>query len=104
MSAEAILTVSAATVALVQIVKWSGLPDRWGPVAVMVLAAIGVAAWAFSQSVLPNREAIWPLFSGWINVALAAAGVFGFSRAAVTAVTRATPPPQSGAGSERTVS
>lgn len=103
MNAEAILTVSAAVVALTQIVKWAGLPDKWGPLAVLLLALLGVAAWAFSQSVLPSREAIWPLFSGWINVALAAAGVFGFTRAGVAAVHRITPPPTDGAGSSRTL-
>jgi hypothetical protein len=37
MDGQAILTVSAAVVALTQIVKWGGIPDKWGPVAVILL-------------------------------------------------------------------
>ena len=42
MNAESIVAVSAAVVALVQLVKWAGLPDHYGPVAVLVLSLFGV--------------------------------------------------------------
>lgn len=99
MSGEAIITVSAATVALTQLVKWAGLPDRWGPLAVVLLAALGVALWVYTQGEL-SRAAAFDVFAGWVAVATSAAGVFGFSRAAADTLTKMTPPP-SGAGAER---
>lgn len=103
MNAESIITVSAAVVALTQIVKWAGLPDKTGPIAVVVLSAFGVAVFAVSQPDLPGRLDVWPLFAGTIAVATSAAGVFGFTRAAASAVVSAKAPPAGGAGSDRTV-
>lgn len=102
MNAEAITAVSAAVVALVQVSKWSGIPDRWGPVVVLILSAVGVAIWAYSQSALPMRTELFGYFAGWIVVAAAAAGVFGFTRAGAEAVTRTKSPPAGGAGGSPT--
>lgn len=102
MSGEAIVAVSAAVVALTQLLKWSKLPDAWGPLAVLVLAALGVGVWAFSQEMLPARTEVFAYFAGWIAVATSAAGVFGFTRAAANAVISAAPPPKDGAGSSKT--
>lgn len=99
MNGEAIVTVSAAVVALTQLAKWAGIPDRWGPLAVLLLAAVGVALWAYSLGQFARPE-LFEYFAGWIAVATSAAGVFGFSRAAASTLARATPPPSSGAGSE----
>lgn len=101
MNGEAIVSVSAAVVALTQLAKWSGLPDRWGPVAVLILAALGVAVWAFTQPMIARTEA-FQYFAGWIAVATSASGVYGFTRASAAAVTRLTPPPSTGAGSTPT--
>jgi hypothetical protein len=101
MDGEAILTVSAAVVALTQICKWAGIPDKIGPVVVLILAALGVAVWGFSQEVI-DRADTFEYFAGWISVALAAAGVFGFTRAATSAVTSAKAPPAAGAGQNPT--
>ena len=102
MNGEAIITVSAAVVALTQLAKWARLPDKFGPLAVLVLAALGVGVWVYSQGEF-NREALFDLFAGWIAVATSAAGVFGFTRAAASAVISAQPPPAGGAGSNPTV-
>jgi hypothetical protein len=81
MSGEAIIAVSAAVVALVQLIKWSSIiPDRWGPVAVLVLAAVGVGVWGYSVGDF-MRASTFTYFAGWIAVATSAAGVFGFVRA-----------------------
>ena len=101
MDAQQIITVSAAVVALTQLVKWAFVPDRWGPLAVLLLSLLGVALWAYSEGI-GGRGALWPLFAGWIAVATSAAGVFGFSRATAAVVTRATAPPAAGTGGERT--
>lgn len=104
MNAENIVAVSAAVVALVQLVKWAGLPDRWGPLIVIAFSGLGTFIWLGSSATWPPvRTDIWPLFTGWVTVTLTSAGTFGFTRASVSAVTRATPPPDSGAGSEPTI-
>lgn len=102
MDGEAIVAVSAAVVALVQLVKWAGIPDRWGPFAVLALACVGVVFWGWSKGTYEQARA-FEYFAGWIAVATSAAGIFGFTRASTSAVTRMTAPPESGAGSSPTV-
>ena len=80
MDSQAIMTVGAATLALVQLLKRAGLPDRLGAVAVLALAALGVALWALSRGEVTPHDA-WDLFAGWIAVATSAAGTFGLARA-----------------------
>ena len=101
MDGQAIVTVSAATVALTQLIKWSGIPDRWGPLIVLVVAALGVALWTYAQGAFARTE-VFSLFAGWIAIATSAAGVYGFSRAASETLTKGSSPP-GGAGSERTL-
>lgn len=101
MNGEAIVSVSAAVVALTQLAKWGGLPDRTGPLAVLIFSALGVGVWGYSEGEF-SRPELFTYLTGWIAVATSAAGVFGFTRATVDAVTSAAPPPYSGAGSERT--
>lgn len=99
MSAEAIVSISALVVALVQLSKWARLPESYGPAAVLGFSLLGVAAQVFGGDHWPpDRTDTMPILAGWVAVATSAAGVFGFTRAAVGAVTRATPPPD-GAGS-----
>jgi hypothetical protein len=97
------VAISAAVVALVQMVKWAGLPDKYGPLAVLAFSALGVALWMHSEGHHFQGPWIWQSFTGWVNVALSAAGIFGFTRAGASSVTRMTPPPHSGAGSAPTV-
>lgn len=87
MNAEAAAVVSASVVALVQIVKWAGLRDRWGPLAVMVIAALGVGLWAFANEPTFDRSLVWGYFAAWIVVATSAAGVYGLSRGTAATVT-----------------
>lgn len=102
MDGEAILSVSAAVVALTQLFKWSGTNDKYGPLLVLLLAAIGVVFWGYSVGNYERARA-FEYFAGWIAVATSAAGVFGFTRASTSAVTAATAPPNNGAGSNATV-
>lgn len=102
MDGQAIITIAAAVVALTQLVKWGGIPDKYGPVAVMLLSIIGVALWGWSVGTFERAKA-FEYFVGWINVTMSAAGVFGFTRAAGEAVSSMSPPPHSGAGSSPTV-
>lgn len=104
MSAEAIVAISAAVTALVQLSKWAGLKDSWGPIVVILFSGVGVLIWLLSQTVWPPaRTDTWDIFAGWVSVALASAGIFGFTRASVSAVTAAKAPPADGAGSSPTV-
>ena len=75
-----ILTVSAVVVALAQLVRWAGLPERWAPIVVAVLAAVGVGLWAIAAGP-PTASAAFDYFAAWVTVTTSAAGVFGFTRA-----------------------
>jgi hypothetical protein len=101
MDGQAIISVSAAVVALTQLAKWGFLKDNQGPIAVLLLSLVGVAAWAWSKGNF-ERATAFDYFAGFIAVALNAAGIFGFTRAAANAVTSAMPPPGGGAGSSPT--
>lgn len=100
MDGQAIIAVSAAVVALVQLAKWSGVPDKYGPACVLALAVLGTAVWAWSKGSYSQAGA-FDLFAGWIAVATSAAGVFGFTRAARADMVKTQSPP-SGAGSNPT--
>ena len=102
MDAQAIVSVSAAVVALVQFAKWSGVNDKLGPLFVLGLAALGVGLWGWSVGDFQRAQA-FDYFAGWITVATSAAGVFGFTRAAAAGVSSMKPPPNTGAGSSPTV-
>lgn len=102
MNAEAIISVSAAVVALTQLMKWAGLTDRYGPIAVMVLALIGVAFWSWSAGDF-SRTVAFAYFAAWITVTTSAAGVYGFTRTSGASLARMTAPPSTGAGSEPTI-
>jgi hypothetical protein len=100
MDAAAIVSVSAAVVSLVQLAKWSGVPDSKGPIAVLALSFLGVAFWGWSVGTFERTQA-FAYFAGWIAVATSSAGIFGFTRAGSDAMVKTTSPP-SGAGAEPT--
>lgn len=102
MDAQSILVVSGAVVILTQIIKWAGLPDKRGPLAVLATSALGTGLWGWSKGDFARATA-FQYFAGWLSVALNAAGVFGFTRAMPEAVSNFTPPPGSGAGSSPTI-
>ena len=102
MDGQAIVSVSASVVALTQLLKWGFVPDRWGPLAVLLLSLLGVAFWGWAEGTFERTQA-FAYFAGWIAVATSAAGIFGFTRAAGVAVTQMNAPPASGAGSSPTV-
>ena len=104
MSGQAIIAVSAAVVALTQLLKFANvINDRRGPLGVLVLAALGVGFWAWSTGDF-TRASAFAYFAGWIAVATSAAGVFGFTRSGPEAVTATAQPPAGppGAGSNKT--
>jgi len=96
MTGEAIISISAAVVALTQLIKWAGLKDTYGPLAVLVLSLVGVLFWGWSVGTFVRAQA-------WIAVSTSAAGVFGFTRAGSEAVSRLKPPPSGGAGGSPTL-
>lgn len=101
MSGQAILTVSASIVALTQLLKWSkAVSDQRGPLAVLVLALIGVAFWGWTTGDI-GRATAFGYFAGWISVATSAAGIYGFTRSGPDAITATTNPP-AGAGASPT--
>jgi len=102
MNSEAIVAISLSVVSLTQLVKWAGLKDNYGPIAVMILSLFGTLFWGWSQNDISRTNA-FGYFAGWIVITTSAAGVYGFTRASGAAVTRMTTPPDDGAGSSLTV-
>ena len=102
MTSQAIMSISAAVVALVSLLKWAGVRDNYGPIAVLSISFMGVIFWGWSTASL-TRASAFDYFSGWVVVSTSAAGVYGFSRASGTALTKLTAPPSTGAGSEPTI-
>lgn len=102
MNGQAIVTIGASVVALVQLCKWTGLPDKFGPVMVLAMALLGVLFWGWSIGDI-SRASSFAYFSGWIAVATSASGVYGFTRAGGDGLTRLTTPPVDGAGSSPTI-
>jgi hypothetical protein len=100
-TAQAILTVSAAVLLCTQLCKWAFLPDRAGPIAVLLLSLAGVLFYIWTQGTFVRADG-FGYFAAWLNVALSASGVYGFSRASGEALTRLTAPPTTGAGSDAT--
>lgn len=101
LDALAIIAIAAAVVALTQLLKWAKIvEDKHGPILVLVLAAIGVGFWGWSN-VGFSRALAFAYFAGWIAVATSAAGVYGFTRSIPEAITATSNPP-SGAGSDKT--
>jgi hypothetical protein len=98
---QASITISAAVVTLTSLVKWGGLPDKLGPLAVLVLSAMGCVIWSYSQEVPFARTQSFAYFATWATVATSAAGIFGFTRASGAAVSELRRPPE-GAGQNPT--
>ena len=97
MTAEQMASVTTAVVAMTQLVKWMGLPDKRGPFVVVLLAALGVGLFGWSQGAI-SRSSSFNYAAAGIMVATSAAGVFGFTRALPEAVTKtSSPPPGAGA-------
>lgn len=82
MDGQAILAVSTTVVALTHLIKWIGLPKRFAPFVVIILSALGVLLWGYTQPDFVGREEIFSYVAGWISVTTSAATVFGFTRAA----------------------
>jgi hypothetical protein len=87
MNGEAIMSVSAAVVALVSLIKWAGVTEKFGPVAVLCLSGIGCGIWGFSTGDV-DRTTFFGYFAGWVAVATSAAGIYGFTRAGGDQLTR----------------
>lgn len=75
------IAISAIVVTLTQLMKWAFLPDRHGPIFVLIFSVAGVAAFGYSNGVPFAGPQIWHYITSTVNVMLAAAGIFGFSRA-----------------------
>jgi len=103
MQANDIVAVSAAVVTLTQLIKWGGLHDRYGPVAVLALSLLGTMFWGWSHMAF-SRATAFEFFVGFLAITTSAAGFFGFTRASSEAITRVTAPPAGAAGGNATTS
>ena len=81
MDGLAIMQVSGAVVALMYLLRWAGVPCRWAPLLVPVLAALGVLVWAYSHGPI-TRADTYSYVVAWIAVATSSATAWGFTWAA----------------------
>lgn len=86
MDAQAVIAVSASVVALIQILKATGLTGRWALVTSAVLSAVGVALWGYSVGTFARTQT-FEYFAAWIAVLTSAAGAFGIVNGGAEAVT-----------------
>lgn len=102
MDSKDVLTVAALVVAFTQLLKWGKLVnDSRGPIVVLAFSFLGTLVHAVSTVEVWDRKLVAALLAFFINVALSAAGSFGFTRAMPEAVTSTKQPP-AGAGSNPT--
>lgn len=81
LSATEILTISGAVVLLTELIKFGGIPDKWGLLVAALTSVLGVAAYMASKpDLVLSRLVIWPLFTATVTTLATAAGVFGFVR------------------------
>lgn len=78
MDALAIMQVSAPVVAVMCLLRWSGVPHRWARVLVPVVSALGVGVWVFAHGPF-SRADTFSYGAAWIAVSTSAATVWGFS-------------------------
>ncbi len=87
MDGLAVMRVTVVVVGIMHLLRWAGVPERWAPLLVAVLSALGVALWAVGQGPL-NPSVLFSYMSGWVAVATSAAMVWGFTWAAATTARR----------------
>jgi hypothetical protein len=85
--AQQAVVVAGAVVTLTTLVKWMGMQDRYGPLAIIGLSLLGVGIWGYSKGPAWERGLLFDYFVGWLSVATSAAGVFGFTRSVPQAIT-----------------
>jgi hypothetical protein len=85
MPSETVIAVAGSVTALTQLLKFWGLPNRYGPYAVLALSLLGTVIWALSQPDPFTRLHLWQYFAAVVNVMVSAAGVYGFARATTAA-------------------
>lgn len=92
MDAAAAMMIGATIVPLTEMIKYARrVPEAWGVPIVLILSALGVLLWGVSQPEwIFVRTNVWGLFAGWVNVAVTAAGVYGFIREGRAQVMNAT--------------
>jgi len=75
MNTEVVMQISGSVVVLCQLGKAVGVRGRWGLLLAALFSGVGAGLWAWSTDSFSQAGA-WPLFSGYIVVLSAAAGVF----------------------------
>jgi hypothetical protein len=70
------MAIAGAVVALVQIVKASGVPTKWGLLLCIIFSGVAMAVWGYSHADF-TRATSWDYFVGFGSVLTSASGVFG---------------------------
>ena len=91
MDGLAVMRVTVVVVGIMQLLRWAGVPERWAPLLVAGLSALGVALWAVGQGPV-NPSVLFSYMTGWVAVATSAAMVWGFTWAAASTARRSRHP------------
>jgi len=85
MDSTAIMQISGAVVVLCQLAKSVGVTGRFALITSSILSALGCGIWGWANGAF-SRATTWDLFSGFVVVLSAAAGVFNLINSAPESV------------------
>lgn len=89
MTPEDIVTIGATVTLLTQVVKRSLPTDAAGPHVVAILSFAAVVMWVLSAPAWPpDRTALWPIFTGWVSIWVAASGIYHGAQIVTTGAER----------------
>jgi hypothetical protein len=91
-----LLAIGGLALLIVQYLKFSRMPDRWGPYAVLLVSVVLVGLWIF-QAEINLRKNILGFVFDVMNIAANAAGFYGFARSVGPSGLMRTHKPPSGA-------
>lgn len=83
--AAAAIAIGGLVTALVQMAKWSGMGDKYGPLAIAASSLGATVLWVYSKGAY-DRSLLFDFAAGWANIMLTSAGIFGFTRSLPAAV------------------
>ena len=73
-----VMRVSGVVLALMYLLRWAGVSERWAVLLVPVLSALGVGLWAYANAPISQPET-FSYVAAWVAVATSVATAWGFS-------------------------
>lgn len=86
METEIAIVISGVVSGVVRLIKAFGVSRMAGLMASVLMSAVAVVLYAYSQVPVYDRSMVWPYFSAFIMVATSAVGILEASTTVVTTV------------------